>query len=119
MGEGPSSWLSDGLVEDIIAALSCLPELIVISRASVLRYRGSVPDPAVIRRELNVRYMLTGSVRRAGRRVRLSAELCDCESGRAIWSDRFSGEAADLFCCRTSFQPGWWRRSRPRCRNRS
>jgi len=96
-GAGPSSWLSDGLVEDIIAALSCLPELIVISRASVLRYRGSVPDPATIRRELNVRYMLTGSVRRAGRQVRLSAELCDCESGTAIWSDRFSGETEDLF----------------------
>ena len=69
----------------------------MISRASVLRYRGSVPDPATIRRELNVRYMLTGSVRRAGRQVRLSAELCDCESGRAIWSDRFSGETEDLF----------------------
>jgi adenylate cyclase len=96
-GAGPSSWLSDGLVEDIIAALSCLPELIVISRASVLRYRGSVPDPATIRRELNVRYMLTGSVRRAGRQVRLSAELCDCESGTAIWCDRFSGETEDLF----------------------
>ena len=96
-GAGPSSWLSDGLVEDIIAALSCLPELIVISRASVLRYRGSVPDPSTIRRELNVRYMLTGSVRRAGRQVRLSAELCDCESGTAIWSDRFSGETEDLF----------------------
>ena len=96
-GEETSSWLSDGLVEDIIAALSCLPELVVISRASVLRYRGSVPDPATIRRELDVRYMLTGSVRRAGRQVRLSAELCDCESGRAIWGDRFSGEAEDLF----------------------
>jgi adenylate cyclase len=96
-GEAASSWLSDGLVEDIIAALSCLPELIVISRASVLRYRGSVPDPATIRRELNVRYMLTGSVRRAGRQVRLSAELCDCESGTAIWCDRFSGETEDLF----------------------
>ena len=96
-GQSSSSWLSDGLVEDIIGALSCLPELIVISRASVLRYRESVPDPATIRRELNVRYMLTGSVRRAGRQVRLSAELCDCESGRAIWGDRFSGEAEDLF----------------------
>ena len=97
-GEETSSWLSDGLVEDIIAALSCLPELMVISRASVLRYRGSVPDPATIRRELDVRYMLTGSVRRAGRQVRLSAELCDCESGRAIWGDRFSGEARGSVC---------------------
>lgn len=92
-----SAWFGEGLVEDIIAALSCLPELIVISRASVLRYRGSVPDPRQIHRELEVRYMLTGSVRRAGAKVRLSAELCDCESGTAIWSDRFSGEAEDLF----------------------
>jgi adenylate cyclase len=95
--ETTNSYFSDGLVEDIIAALSCLPELIVISRASVLRYRGEVQDPQQIRRDLDVRYMLTGSVRRAGRKVRLSAELADCESGTAIWSDRFSGEAADLF----------------------
>ena len=95
--EGGATWFSDGLVEDIIAALSCLPELIVISRASVLRYRGQAPEPARIRRELAVRYMLTGSVRRDGARVRLSAELADCETGTAIWSDRFAGEAADLF----------------------
>lgn len=96
-GDPANAWFSEGLVEDIIAALSCLPELIVISRASVLRYRGHVPDPAEIRRELDVRYMLSGSVRRAGARVRLAAELCDCESGTAIWSDRFSGKAEDLF----------------------
>lgn len=95
--EDGTSWFSDGLVEDIIAALSCLPELIVISRASVLRYRGAVHDPRQIHRELSVRYMLTGSVRRDGDRVRLSAELADCEAGTAIWSDRLAGEAADLF----------------------
>ena len=54
-------------------------------------------DPQHVRRELAVRYMLTGSVRRAGDKVRLSAELADCESGTAIWSDRFAGAAADLF----------------------
>ncbi|WP_170303806.1 adenylate/guanylate cyclase domain-containing protein [Reyranella soli] len=96
-----ASWFSDGLVEAIIAALACLPELIVISRSSVLRYRGQAHDPERVRRELAVRYMLTGSVRRDGApesgRVRLSAELCDCETGTAIWSDRFAGAAADLF----------------------
>lgn len=99
--EGGASWFSDGLVEDIIAALSCLPELIVISRASVLRYRGAAHDPRQIHRELAVRYLLTGSVRRDGGqgsgRVRLSAELADCEAGTAIWHDRMEGEAADLF----------------------
>ena len=92
-----ASWFSDGLVEAIIAALACLPELIVISRSSVLRYRGQAHDPERVRRELSVRYMLTGSVRRDGDKVRLSAELCDCETGTAIWSDRFAGAAADLF----------------------
>jgi adenylate cyclase len=92
-----TSYFSDGLVEDIIAALSCLPELVVISRTSALRYRGSTPDPRQVRRDLRVRYMLTGSVRRAGNKVRLSAELADCESGATMWSDRFAGDAADLF----------------------
>ena len=95
--DGGASWFSDGLVEAIIAALSCLPELVVISRSSVLRYRGQGHDPERVRRELSVRYMLTGSVRRDGDKVRLSAELCDCEQGTAIWSDRFAGAAADLF----------------------
>jgi adenylate cyclase len=90
-------YFSDGLSEDIISALSCLPELIVISRTSTLRYRGAARDTKRIRRDLRVRYMLSGSVRRDGAKVRLSAELADCESGATIWSDRFAGEAADLF----------------------
>jgi adenylate cyclase len=103
-GATGASWFSDGLVEDIIAALSCLPELIVISRASVLRYSGrngrrrSRPvTPARIRRELAVRYLLTGRVQRDGKHVRLSAELADCETGTVLWSDRFAGAAIDLF----------------------
>ncbi len=92
-----ASWFSDGLVEDIISALSCLPELIVISRGSVLRYRGTVLDPQQVRRELAVRYMLSGTVRRDGHKVLLSAELADCESATVLWSDRFCGETADLY----------------------
>jgi adenylate cyclase len=95
--ETTNSYFSDGLVEDIVAALSCLPELVVISRTSTLRYRGAAPDPRQVRRDLRVRYMLSGSVRRAGDKVRLSAELADCESGATLWSDRFAGGAADLF----------------------
>lgn len=91
------SWFSDGLAEDIISALSCVPEMIVISRSSVLRYRNKIADPRQVRNDLGVRYMLSGSVRRAGDRVRLSAELVDCDSGGTIWSNHFSGDAADLF----------------------
>jgi adenylate cyclase len=97
VAESSASYFSDGLVEDIIAALACLPELVVISRSSTLRYRGTAPDPHDVRRDLQVRYMLSGSVRRAGAKIRLSAELADCESGATIWSDRFAGEAADIF----------------------
>jgi TolB-like protein/Tfp pilus assembly protein PilF len=95
--ETATSYFSDGLVEDIIAALACLPELVVISRGSTLRYRGTTPDARQVRRDLRVRYMLSGSVRRIGDKIRLSAELADCESGATLWSDRFAGEAADLF----------------------
>src|SRR5215831_7040893 len=95
--EAAASYFSDGLVEDIISGLACLPELVVISRSSTLRYRGTTPDPRQVRRDLRVRYMLSGGVQRAGDKVRLSAELVDCESGQRIWSDRFAGKAADLF----------------------
>lgn len=95
--EAANTYFSDGLVEDIISALSCLPELLVISRSSVLRYRGTPPDLRQIRNELGVRYVLTGSVRRAGNKVRFSAELADSETGTTIWSDRLAGQAADLF----------------------
>ncbi len=97
LAETSASYFSDGLVEGIIAALACLPELVVISRSSTLRYRGTAPGPRRVRRDLRVRYMLSGSVRRAGDKIRLSAELADCESGATIWSDRFAGEAADIF----------------------
>jgi adenylate cyclase len=92
-----NSYFSDGLVEDIISALSCLPELIVISRSSMLRYRGGRPNIDRLRRELSVRYVLSGTVRRAGKTVRLSAELADCETAMTIWSDRFERDATDLF----------------------
>src|SRR5436190_1642054 len=95
--EGGSSYFSDGLVESIISALSCLPELIVISRTSMLRYRGQIADSTQVRRDLGVRYMLTGTVQRDGPKVRVSAELADCENGATIWSDRFQGEGHGLF----------------------
>jgi len=94
---GGTSYFSDGLVEGIISALSCLPELIVISRTSMLRYRGNSPDTGQIRKDLGVRYMLTGNVQRDGTKVRMSADLADCENGATIWSDRFTAEGHGLF----------------------
>ena len=119
-GRTTSSWFSDGLVEDIIAALSCLPELVVISRASVLRYRGSVPDPR--HDPPRARRALHADGQRAARRppgaavgraVRLRKRHGDLERPllrRGRRSLRAAGRAVGA---------GWWRRSRPRCRNRS
>ena len=116
--ETATSYFSDGLVQDIIASLACLPELVVISRSSTLRYRGSTADPRQVRRDLRVRYMLSGSVRRVGQKIRFSAELTDCQSG-ATNSGVTASPAMRPTCspCRTSCRRAWWRRSRRRCRS--
>ena len=117
--EAASSWLSDGLVEDIIAALSCLPELIVISRASVLRYRGAVPDPASIRRELNVRYMLTGSVRRAGARCGCRPSWPTARAAGRSGATASRARPRTCSCCRTSSSARVVATIAPRSRSRS
>ncbi len=91
------SYFGDGMTEEIIAALSSNRALFVIARHSTLRYRGSHADPAQIAAELNVRYLLQGSLRRQGERLRITAELVDAPEARTIWSDRFDGTGNDLF----------------------
>jgi adenylate cyclase len=90
-------YFADGIVEEIIHALASLEELFVISRTSTLRYSGSDLDAREIGRELGVRYLLYGSVRRSGRHLRICTELSDAESGRIIHSDEYDGELRDLF----------------------
>jgi adenylate cyclase len=98
LGPGPATnYFSEGIVEDIVMSLAGLPDLFVISRGSTLTYRGQEPDPRVVGRMLGVRYVVRGSLRRSGRRLRVSCELCDAESGRNIWVDRIQVMPGDIF----------------------
>jgi adenylate cyclase len=91
------SYFAAGVVEDIIHALASLKELFVVARGSVLGYGGATIDVGAISRELGVRYVLYGSVRRAHGRLRIETELSDAETGTVIRSDLYEGDLTDLF----------------------
>jgi TolB-like protein/Flp pilus assembly protein TadD len=95
-GDPEEQYFSDGITEDIITELSRFRTLLVIARNSSFRYRGDDQDMRRIGRELGVRYLAEGSVRRVGGRVRISAQLIDAESGNHIWAERYDRDAADL-----------------------
>lgn len=90
-------YFADGVTEDIITGLSHVPWLFVISRNSSFSYRGLAVDVRRIGRELGVRYILEGSVRRGGNRLRVTGQLVDAESGKHIWADRYDGTLEDMF----------------------
>jgi TolB-like protein len=90
-------YFADGLVEDIITALSRFRSLYVIARQSSFTYKGKTVDIKQVGRELGVRYMLEGSVRKAGARLRITGQLIDAETAVHIWADRFDGALDDVF----------------------
>jgi TolB-like protein/class 3 adenylate cyclase/tetratricopeptide (TPR) repeat protein len=96
-GDPEQEYFADGVVEDIITALSRFKSLFVIARNSSFTYKGKAVDIKQVERELGVRYVLEGSVRKAGNRVRITGQLIDAESGAHLWADRFDGELADIF----------------------
>ena len=96
-GDAAQDFLSDGITEDIITDLSRWRMLAVVSRSASFRYRGIGADLARIARELHVRYILEGSVRRQGERIRITAQLIDAETGSHVWADRFDRACADVF----------------------
>ena len=96
-GDPEQEFFSDGMAEDIITALSKLRWFFVIARNSTFAYKGKSPDVRQVARELGVRYVLEGSVRKAGSRVRISAQLVDGTTGNHIWAERYDRELADIF----------------------
>ena len=90
-------YFANGVVEEIIAALSRIRSLFVIARNSTFAYKGVNKDVRQIARELGVRYVLEGSVRKSGQRVRVTAELIDGSDGSHIWADRYEGQIEDIF----------------------
>jgi adenylate cyclase len=96
-GDPGQSYFSEGITEDIINGLGRSHSLYVIAWNSTLRYRDREMDTRDIAAELGVRYVLKGSVRRRGSRVRISSELIDAVSGRAVWTEKFDGADSDIF----------------------
>jgi adenylate cyclase len=88
---------ADGIAEDIITALSRYPSLFVIARNSSFTYKGRTVDVKEIGRDLGVRYVLEGSLRRAGNRIRVTAQLVEAETGKHVWAERYDRDLADIF----------------------
>jgi TolB-like protein len=96
-GDPEQEYFADGMVEEIITALSRIRWLFVIARNSSFTYKGQAVDVKQVGRELGVRYVLEGSVRKAGGRVRITAQLIDTTTGTHLWVDRFDGSLEDVF----------------------
>jgi adenylate cyclase len=96
-GDPEQGYFADGIVEDITTALARMRWLFVTARNSSFTYKGRAVDVKQVGRELGVRYVLEGSVRKAGSRVRITGQLIDTSTGAHLWADRFDGELADIF----------------------
>src|SRR5207302_108165 len=96
-GDPEQEYFVDGMVEEIITALSRIRWLFVIARNSSFTYKGQAVDVKRVGRELGVRYVLEGSVRKGGGRVRITAQLIEAETGTHLWAERFDGTLEDVF----------------------
>lgn len=96
-GDADQEYFVDGMAEDIITALAKFEQLFVIARNSSFVYKGRAVDIMQVGRELGVHYVLEGSVRRAGGRVRITGQLIDAETGSHLWADKFDGQLEDVF----------------------
>ena len=96
-GDPEQEFVSDGIAEDVITALSRHPSLFVIARNSTFTYKGHAVDVKQVGRELGARYVLEGSVRKAGNRIRVTAQLIEAGTGNHVWAERYDRDLADIF----------------------
>jgi len=96
-GDPEQEYFAGGVAEDIITGLSRFRSLFVIARSSTFAYKGKSPDVRDVARDLGVRYVLEGSVRKVDNRVRIAAQLIDASNGNHLWADRFDGNLDDIF----------------------
>ncbi len=96
-GDSDQEYFADGIAEDLITALSRIRWMFVTARNSTFAYKGQSPDVRQVGKELGVRYVLEGSVRKGGKRVRVSAQLIDASTGNHVWGERYDRELVDLF----------------------
>jgi len=98
MSEDPTQeYFSDGITEDLTSSLSRLPSLFVISRNSAFTYKGQAVKAQKVSREMGVRYVLEGSIRKAGDQLRITAQLIDGTTGGHVWSERYDRLLRDIF----------------------
>jgi adenylate cyclase len=90
-------FFADGIAEDVITALSRYPSLFVIARNSCFTYKGSAVDVKHVGRELGVRYVLEGILRKSGNRIRITAQLVEAQNGKHLWAERYDRDLADIF----------------------
>src|SRR5438552_19148162 len=90
-------FFADGIAEDVITALSRYPSLFVIARNSCFTYKGRAVEIRQVGRELGVRYVLEGSLRKSGNRIRVTAQLVEAETANHVWAERYDRDLADIF----------------------
>ncbi|WP_170979288.1 adenylate/guanylate cyclase domain-containing protein [Roseomonas sp. HF4] len=105
-GDPEQEYFADGMVEDIINALSRVRSFFVIARGSSFTYKGRAVPVSQVGRELGVRYVLDGTVRRAGNRMRITGHVVEAETGIQIWADRFDGDVEDMFALQDKVTEG-------------
>jgi adenylate cyclase len=96
-GDPEQEFFANGIAEDVITALSRYPSLFVIARNSSFTYKGRAVDVKQVGRELGVRYVLEGSLRKAGNRIRVGAQMVEAESGKHVWAERYDRDLTDIF----------------------
>jgi adenylate cyclase len=96
-GDHEQEYFSDGITDDLITGLSRLPGLFVIARNSTFTYKGKAAPLQQVSKELGVKYVLEGSVRKAGDRVRITARLADATTGAELWAERYDRPLRDVF----------------------
>ena len=96
-GDPEQEFFADGIAEDVITNLSRYPSLFVIARNSCFTYKGRAVDVKQVGHELGVRYVLEGSLRKAGNRIRVTAQLVEAETGKHVWAERYDRDAGDIF----------------------
>src|SRR5262249_44710012 len=107
MSDDPKQeYFADGMTDDLITELSKVSGLFVISRNSTFIYKGKAVSPKQVSEEFGVRYVLEGSVQRAGDRLRINAQLIDALSGGHAWADHFDGSLADVFALQDKVTSG-------------
>ncbi len=101
-GDDEQEYFSDGMTEDLITDLSKILNMTVIARSSTSGYKGKEIDIREVGKALNVRYVLEGSVRKIGERVRINAQLIDATTGGHLWAERYDGDLNDIFSLQES-----------------